>query len=79
MFAYLELERIELPTDVADAENVDLCKLSQPLADLVNLNAPGPLFRGRPDANGRVQFRYCGYTVMMRSDGAVEPPDSGGK
>lgn len=56
---------------VAEAEGVDPCDLSESLADVVDPDALDELFRDRPGAEGRVQFRFCEYRVTVTSDDQI--------
>ncbi|WP_424004915.1 HalOD1 output domain-containing protein (plasmid) [Haloarcula salina] len=56
---------------VADAENVSPWELAPPLAYVVDPDALDSLF-ARPETDGVVRFRYCGYTVSVLASGAVD-------
>lgn len=63
---------------VAAAENVDPVDLEIPLYAVVDPDALDSLFvssngQSRPD--GEVIFEYCGYTVVVASDGTVTLAD----
>lgn len=65
---------------VADREGVDPIDIEPPtyeaLYDVINPEALDALFApredGTPRANGRVEFTFCGYDVVVSSDGTVE-------
>lgn len=67
-------------TAVAEKEGVDPVELEPPkyeaLYDVVNPEALDSLFSSRQDgssrASGRVEFTFCGYDVVVTSDGEVE-------
>lgn len=58
---------------IADREGVEPTELRPPLYEVVNPDALESLFRSQ--GNGRVEFAYCGYDVVVRSDGAVSVGD----
>ncbi|WP_090615862.1 HalOD1 output domain-containing protein [Natrinema salaciae] len=71
---------------VAEQEGVDPMELEPPeyeaLYDVVNPEALDSLFEmrsnGQERPTGRVEFPFCGYHVVVRSDGEVEVADLDG-
>lgn len=65
---------------VAEREGVDTTEIEPPeyeaLYDVLNPEALDSLFSpredGTPRSEGRVEFTYCGYDVVVESDGTVE-------
>lgn len=68
---------------VAEREGIDPLELEPPeydaLYDVINPEALDALFatreNGQQRPNGRVEFPYCGYRVVVTSDGEVEVSD----
>ena len=68
---------------VAEREGVDPLELEPPeydaLYDVINPEALDALFatreNGRQRPTGRIEFPYCGYQVVVTSDGEVEVSD----
>ena len=68
---------------VAECEGVDPLELEPPeydaLYDVINPEALDALFatreNGRQRSTGRIEFPYCGYQVVVTSDGDVEVSD----
>lgn len=60
---------------VAEREGVRPTALSQPLTDVIDPEALDMLFEpqpdGRPRSDGRVEFEYYGYTVVVDTGGSV--------
>lgn len=73
----------EVIAAVAEREGVDPMDLEPPeydaLYDVVNPEALDALFAPRTDGSrrprGRVEFPFCGYHVIVTSDGDVEVSD----
>ncbi len=73
----------EVIAAVAEREGVDPTEIEPPtydaLYDVVNPEALDSLFApredGTPRAAGRVEFPFCGYQVVVTSDGTVEIDD----
>lgn len=69
---------------IADAEGVDPVEIEppeyQPLYEVVNPEALDALFEtrenGMPRTAGRIEFPYCGYHVVVSSDGEVDVSDA---
>lgn len=67
-------------TAVAEREGIDPVELEPPeheaLYDVVNPEALDSLFaprqNGRDRSTGRVEFPFCGYDIVITSDGEVE-------
>lgn len=65
---------------VADAEGVDPMEIEPPeyeaLYDVINPEALDSLFAPRENGTsrgtGRVEFRFCGYDIVITSDGEVK-------
>lgn len=70
----------EIIEAVADREGVDTTDIEPPayeaLYDVINPEALDALFAprtdGSPRTNGRVEFTFCGYDVVVSSDGTIE-------
>lgn len=70
----------EIIEAVAEREGVAATDIEPPtyeaLYDVVNPEALDALFApredGTPRASGRVEFSFCGYDIVVSSDGAVE-------
>lgn len=64
---------------VAAREGVEPTELRPPLHDVIDPDALAAVFapteRGDDRAAGRVEFDYCGYAVVVRSDGRVRIED----
>ena len=68
---------------VAEREGVDPIDIEppeyEPLYDVLNPEALDALFEPReggiPRGSGQVEFTYCGYEVVVESDGSVELRD----
>jgi hypothetical protein len=69
---------------VAESEGVDPTELQPPLYEVIDPDALNAVFAdaesGISRENGRIEFTYCGYEVVVRSDGQVsiteaEPSD----
>lgn len=69
---------------VADSEGVDPTELQPPLYEVIEPDALNAVFADAESdvsrEDGRVEFTYCGYQVVVRSDGQVsvteaEPAD----
>ena len=68
---------------VAEREGIDPLELEPPeydaLYDVINSEALDALFATRENGHdrptGRVEFSYCGYRVVVTSDGEVEVSD----
>ena len=68
---------------VAEREGVDPIDIEppeyEPLYDVLNPEALDALFApresGTPRGAGRIEFTYCGYDVVVDSDGTVELRD----
>lgn len=60
---------------VAAREEVQPTALSQPLSDVIDPEALDRLFEpqpdGRPRSDGRVEFEYYGYTVVVETSGSI--------
>ncbi len=73
----------EVIAAVAEREGVDPTEIEPPtydaLYDVINPEALDSLFApredGTPRAAGRVEFPFCGYQVVVTSDGTVEIDD----
>jgi hypothetical protein len=71
---------------VAEAEDIDPVELEPPeydaLYDVINPEALDSLFatreNGRQRPAGRVEFPFCGYQVVVTSDGDVDVSDPDG-
>ncbi|MFC6717398.1 HalOD1 output domain-containing protein [Natrialbaceae archaeon GCM10025810] len=69
---------------VAEREGVDAVELEPPeyqaLYEVVNPEALDSLFApredGTPRCRGTVEFTFCGYRVVVESDGSVEVRES---
>jgi hypothetical protein len=67
---------------VADRESVEPTELSPPLYEVIDPDAVNAIFAdsdtGRSSGEGRIEFSYCGYQVVVRSDGqvSVRKPDA---
>ena len=55
---------------VAAAEGVDPLDLSQPLSEVIDTDALDSLFQ-HGDFDGRVEFTYQGYQILVEGDGQV--------
>lgn len=64
---------------VAEREEVGPTALAQPLNEIVDPEALDALFEpqgnGRPRTEGRVEFEYYGYAVVVHEDGSVDIRD----
>ena len=68
---------------VAEREGVDPIDIEppeyEPLYDVLNPEALDALFApresGEPRGAGRIEFTYCGYDIVVDSDGTVELQD----
>lgn len=77
----LSLEVIET---IAEHEGVDPTEIEPPeyesLYEVCNPEALDALFApredGTPRSEGRVEFEFCGYDVVVTSDGSVEVHDA---
>jgi len=60
---------------VAEREDVRPTELSRPLSDVIDPEALDSLFEpqpdGRPRSEGRVEFEYYGYTVVVDTGESV--------
>jgi hypothetical protein len=60
---------------VAEREDVGPTELTRPLSDVIDPEALDTLFEpqpdGRPRGEGRVEFEYYGYTVVVDTGGSV--------
>ena len=73
----------EVIAAIAEREGVDPMDIEPPtydaLYDVINPEALDSLFApredGTPRAAGRVEFPFCGYQVVVTSDGTVEVED----
>ena len=76
----------EVIAAIADAEGVDPMDIEPPeydaLYDVINPEALDALFApredGTPRGTGRVEFPFCGYQVVVTSDGEVDVRDQTG-
>lgn len=74
---------LEVVTAIAEREDVDPTEIEPPeyesLYDVCNPEALDALFApredGTPRSEGHVEFEYCGYDVVVTSDGSVEVTD----
>lgn len=60
---------------VADREGVAATELRPPLYEIINPDALDEIFNARD--GGRVEFTYCGYDIVARSDGEVRVDGDG--
>lgn len=72
---------MEVIESIAAAEGVDPIDLDPPIHAVIDLDALDALFSptsGIPRPDGRVEFEYAGYDVVVSSDGSVSvnPQDS---
>ena len=74
---------LDVITAVAECEGIEPTELEPPeyetLYDVCNPEALDELFapreNGTPRGVGSIQFEFCGYDVIARSDGSVEVTD----
>lgn len=75
----------EVIAAIAEREGVDPVVVEPPrydaLYDVINPEALDSLFapreNGTPRSSGTVEFPFCGYRVLVESDGTVELYDEG--